>query len=338
MEVERTTKIIEKDVVYMEEPTAMFVSLVQHGANGEPFYVVKSADGDERVIQRVLISKKVPEKEADELLKRFSTKDEKDYGEYLAYDQVKKEDCEEESFDGIYLDEEKKLFAVTAKKKEDVAKATKPRKSQKDSKEVVKAAVPYEVGGRIWDEMMAMENLVSGACRQSEAEEGWRKETSLIAVKNLQTFLTMLFDSFGEDGVAKAVQKMPDKPRTEEQEVKMEGLFATKEEMKAFIVQVIGEIEEAKKQSDAAKVAEDEKKKEKDALTGEIKKLNETIVAVKSVTDGLDTRLKAIETETPAPAAGREKESVAKTVVPPVEPEKKEVFKGLIFQRTAIAS
>ena len=62
---EKKTKIVEKDVDYMVDPSASFVSLVTHGANGEPFFLVKSKDKTlpaGLVVQRVIVPKSLDPK------------------------------------------------------------------------------------------------------------------------------------------------------------------------------------------------------------------------------------------------------------------------------------
>jgi len=114
---DKSTKLVEMDVNYLEDPEAVFVSLVPHGANGKSFIILKSEDQEDRIVQRIVIPKSLPTEEADEILKGFATDDEKEYANYLAYDQVDREECEEGSFDGFYLDEKKGVFVITAKAK-----------------------------------------------------------------------------------------------------------------------------------------------------------------------------------------------------------------------------
>ena len=116
----KTTKVVEQSVTFLTDPQIQFVSLVKHGANQEPFLVIKSRKGGSedmsgRIVQRVIISKDLPEATAEEFLRHVKVNDEKEYDGFLAYDQVDKALCDPDSFTGMKLDAAGKVFAVTAK-------------------------------------------------------------------------------------------------------------------------------------------------------------------------------------------------------------------------------
>ena len=117
----KKTKIVEKDVDYMVDPSAAYVSLVTHGANGESFLVVKSKDKNlpsGMVVQRVIVPKSLDKEEADQLLEKFNVEDEQDYPTHLAYNQIALDRCESDSFHVIKMDDDGKLMAVVGKLKD----------------------------------------------------------------------------------------------------------------------------------------------------------------------------------------------------------------------------
>ena len=107
---DKKTEIQQKELTLLSDASVTFVSLVSHGANGEPFLIVKSrkdekAEFTEKVVQRVIIAKDMPEAQKMEILmtKVMQGATKKEYDTYEAYDQFPKEACVPGSFSGMTL-------------------------------------------------------------------------------------------------------------------------------------------------------------------------------------------------------------------------------------------
>ena len=322
--VKKTTKIVEQDIDYMVDPSASFVSLVSHGANGESFFVVKSKGKDEnRVIQRVIVPKSLDKKEADALLEKFSTEDERDFPSHLAYDQIPVDQCVPDSFQVVKLNKAGTLFGV-------VGELANPEKvksiSKSDNKEVALKQIDSNTRWDISDESYAMERLIMSVAYQSKADTGWQKATMLMAVDNFKSFLETALASVDAKSLVSSRGVIDDikkemKTNTQIQEEPME---IDEKKLTDVVRKCLDDvIAEKASDAEAKKAREDKAKSEKD-FKDSVNKMVETVA-------DLAKRLEAIESSAPASGTEEVDEDVDKKEHKNADEKSVDPFAGLLF-------
>jgi len=335
---DKTTKIVEREVTFMVDPQADFISLVKHGANQEPFLVIKTKKKGEdsmqgRIIQRIIISKELPDAEADAFLAKVKTDDEKDYDGFLAYDQVNKELCDPESFGGVKLDKEGKVFAVTAMLKDGaVIKDLDKVVPETEMDVVFKEPVPWNIHYDIVDEMYAMQNAMMGTLNQSQSDIAWKKKVAQKAITYFRDFVGMALDNFTIDpvmlGVAleakstvksvrevsidstvfdsakEAAMKLKEEleklTTIQKKEEAMEHLFESKEQVAEFISDTLAGIEKKRSEDE---VALKSRKESEDAAASEKAKQDEVIRSLAASIMTLTEKVERMSTVLPASTA-----------------------------------
>lgn len=286
--VKKTTKIVEKDIDYMVDPSASFVSLVSHGANGESFFVVKSKDKDV-VVQRVIVPKSLDRKEADKLLDQFNTEDEVDFPTHLAYDQIPADQCEKESMRVVKLNKEGTLFGVVGKLIDE-----KKVKSISKKEDVVLKQIDSNTRWDISDESYAMERLIISAACQSKADTEWQKATMLMAVDNFKSFLETALSSVDAKSLVSSRSALDVIQKELKTDTQQEESMEIDEKKLTEIVRKCLDNVIAEKAADAeVKKAREEKAKSEKEFKDSVDKMVETVA-------DLAKRLEAIETSTPA--------------------------------------
>jgi hypothetical protein len=112
----------ERDVTFLVNPTASFVSLVPRGANQIPFRIVKSQRGAEmntKVLHKLIIPKDVDV----EAVKKSFTEDTRDLlnledgicsNKFRVFEQYPAKKCQQDTFEVVTLDEELGVRAIQA--------------------------------------------------------------------------------------------------------------------------------------------------------------------------------------------------------------------------------
>ena len=286
----KKTKIVEKDVDYLVEPSASFVSLVPHGANGEPFYVVKSADKEPLVVQRVIVPKTLETKEADELLKSFKTDDEQDFPSYLTYTQVPADQIEEASVKVIKMGD---LMAVVGSLKD-----TDKMQSIAGAEGEVFKELDMETRWDMGDQLYCLETLIMSTASQVNADAKWQKDTIMTALSNFTSFVSAAMEAadvkqlvMPRDRIKEAVReeiKKIDKTTNQEQEDIM-GEFAvkTEDEFKALVRKCIEDFVAEKAEADDVQKAKKEKEEEQKKFKDDVNGLMETVKELKKSVEDL---------------------------------------------------
>ncbi len=365
---EKTTEVHQKEVVLLVEPTASFVSLVKHGANGESFFIVKSkkdkdSNSAEKVIQRIILSKDLEDDDQEKVLRKMKTDHKSEYDTFNAYDQVAKEDCESGSFETVQIDKKGKVFAVLANLTEEATiKAAKDGPAVEVAS-VEKVLVPWEVEDKILDEIWALERIMYGILSQESSEFEWQKSTLKEAVKNFASFMEVYLDSIdgetikaafvGKSPKEKGVVQIPKEMETKlveltemlttltkaqqmtKEEKNMDQLFETKDQVKEFIIACINEVvSEKAKTAQSVKAAED--------AASEKKTMQETLASVAETMKALKEDVDTLKGKTPvrkADGAGDDDPLTKKSDGNADDAKKtaeENVFKGLFFDTTAV--
>jgi len=287
--VKKVTKIVEQDVDYMVDPSASFVSLVSHGANGESFFVVKSKDKENTdVIQRVIVPKSLDKKEADALLDQFDTSDEKDFPSHIAYDQFPEDQCVKDSLRVVKLNKDGTLFGVVGKlaDAEKVKSISEPKKEEKVAVKQIDSNTRWDIS----DESYAMERLIMSAASQSKADTGWQKDTILMAVDNFKSFVETALASVDAKSLVSSrnmIDTIQKETKTDTQEEPMD-----KKEMMALVRECLDDvIKEKSVDADAQKAREEKAKSEKE--------FKDSVATMVKTVEDLASRMEKIETGIP---------------------------------------
>jgi hypothetical protein len=135
------TQQIEKEVVFLTNPEPHFVSLVNRGANQEPWIVVKEQKEDNMAVRKVLQAIVVPNGTDEDLIRsvigdEINLQVSKTQGEFTSYELVPREACKADSFELVFLSEENETIKglaaeIIAEKSEGFFKKLfKPEKKQ----------------------------------------------------------------------------------------------------------------------------------------------------------------------------------------------------------------
>lgn len=188
------TTTIEDEIFLLSNVDVEFVSLVKHGANRIPFQVLKEEKGGNqmnKVVTSILIPANLDAEKVEKYLDGYRTDEVEEFDSFKSYTQVAKEDFDPDTADVIHLGEEgDKVLAVVAALKEEA----------KDEEKVVeKEALDYATLDSLYEELYAMADIVSGACRQQSVEGGMRRKTILSAIDNFRSFAEMLLKAIKDE-------------------------------------------------------------------------------------------------------------------------------------------
>lgn len=253
-----TTEEAEKEVGLIQEGVADFVSLVPHGANRQPFRMVKQEGGDKgnmiRKIQSILMptTMKLTDLQKDEKL-GFLTEAKGDsmkkFDHYTRYEQADIKKFDKDSIQLVKLD--KSAFAIVG--------TLVPGVEDKDimslSQEFEKAAAitdtvfdaPVEAGrqftisfGDIFHkELDSFISIVINSMRQSSGDVKKRKQTVLNAFEAFKSFMVMGLDTVDtakfDEAILDKIQGMAPSKKAVNINKNLEELEMNKEEIQAMI-------------------------------------------------------------------------------------------------------
>ncbi len=260
------TTIVENDVTFMTKPKVEFVSLVKHGANRMPFKVLKSEKGGnimKGIVQAILLSKDLPEKEVSEILKGMESEDKKEFETYVKYIQRDPKDFEPDSLE--VTAEKEGVYHILGVLKEDV--------DPKD--EDIEKDLDYTTMDDLYVALYAMADMVSGTMRQENSTPAFKRKTILSAIDNFRNFAETLLKNAKDSVLAMAV-KAEDHPTLVE----------------TFVV-AKKETDEEKTAREAAETAEKEAADEKAAR--EKATMEEANSLIKSLTKTFEKGMKDME-------------------------------------------
>jgi len=241
-------------VVFRTHAHAEWISLVKHGANRTPFYLIKSDGGSKlQVIQSILVPKSITLAQLasrDNLTFLVDAKDQKisheDYDEYL---QIPASEFEPGTLMLEKLADDTQVRIGTLKSDRPDALVWKQGEPGMLTQEMPQPDTVADVLFRDWE---ALKNSVFGALGSSGLDDKKRKQMIFSAIDGFKTAMSMLMDQVN-GGVIK-VEKSEDKPVE---------WFKDKEEFEQFVATVATAAAEqvfAKaKETEAAEKAEAEK-------------------------------------------------------------------------------
>jgi hypothetical protein len=106
------TKQIDKQVIFLTDPVPHFVSLVNRGANQEPWIVVKQQKEENsmavrKVLQAIVVPNGTPESVIRSIIgDEIPLTVQKTQGDYTSYELLTRDVCKADSFELVYLSEE----------------------------------------------------------------------------------------------------------------------------------------------------------------------------------------------------------------------------------------
>lgn len=290
----------ESIVTFLKEPLVSFVSLVKHGANNTPFRFVKKNKGGSDMGGKVIQAIMVP-KDSTINVKELMGEDTRDdivaeEGNYKLYEQVDKSAVDVDSKSLVVVDPDKHVYAVTYDLIVD--KKVKDDKIQKDAAKENVARDIKEVGFYdVWEELMALGDMVSGVMSQSLASPEDRKSTVLKAIDNFRGFCEAVFSQAKSGETFTPVRKIGDvavgdltilnnnvsellKTQKQGGSSMNEFGFENKEELGAFVAEIVTKtLEKRDQDADTLQAAKDAQTAEQ-AKDEDFKKLKETVEKV----------------------------------------------------------
>lgn len=222
MAIKMIKEEIEKEVSFLTEVDVNFVSLVKHGANKQPFRIVKSErkEGMEKVsmiIQSILLPKGLSlaslssEKDLRWLVDAKET-EVLELDDYRKLVQMPAEKFEKDSLSLLKLGKtgafamigklqdrsmEKEALSIGKKQTEKLMEMPQAPMSQPVAQEE-RQPLQVSFGDMFYSEMDNMVNVIRGTLSQTGVDEKKRKGVILGAVDAFKTFLSMGLDSIGE--------------------------------------------------------------------------------------------------------------------------------------------
>lgn len=206
MAVTIETKDVEKEVKYLKDVDVQFVSIVPHGANRQPFKIMKSEDGMAAAIQSILIAKPetietVVEKDGYDWLSALDPKTKQEFDTYFKYEHQDLEDFDKEQMtlanlgQGVYA-----LAGPAMKVKADSLELPTPPMNQPVS-EMQPPPIQLSFGEVFFREL---DTAVAGTISlmgQAKSETKVRKKGVMSVWKNFVDFLSMALDNVPGDKV-----------------------------------------------------------------------------------------------------------------------------------------
>jgi hypothetical protein len=221
----------ERDVVFMVDPEAHFVSLVSRGANQIPFRVVKIQDKQRRGTMKILQSIIAPAETSEDTIKevlgeeladrvKFDTKAER--GKFVSYEQMPREVFKEDSYELVVLDEEKGIRGLQAVAKEDEGLMPKLFKRTKkveaievDAPAEDQEAMKNQFSEAVMDEIWKLENAVAGILAQEKGEPKAKLKAVKMVLGNFQSFLEEVLAVTKEDKLEISLEKKEEEKEDE---------------------------------------------------------------------------------------------------------------------------
>lgn len=233
--------IMEKEMPFLSNVTAEFVSLVGHAANRSPFKIIKGEiEGDKpmsQTIYSVLTKKDITGEKLQEIVDehKFSIdeKDETALEGFDVYKQIEDDEVDLESRKMAALTED--TYVIVADLKED---------SKKEGLE--KEEFEYETMEKVADSLFAMMDIVLGTMRQPEADGTSRKEMIVNAVNNFTAYVDATLSNMKSEDILEDFEikseiiKEVMKPEEKEEEPKFDEV-TFKEEMIAKFTEMLEE-------------------------------------------------------------------------------------------------
>lgn len=197
----------KKEISILKDVDVSWISLVAHGANREPFKIMKTADGGQMDVTKIIQSVLVPhtasletaaKKENLEWLTEVTKSEPVKYESYMEYSQAPKEKFENLSF--RVVSKEDGIVAVVGTLKPIVAKEAGNLLSLPENPmhmPVATEMVPYDrtAGDVFYKEVYGMVDTIEGIMRQSSYSPADRKKAVLQSAAAFSTFLNMWTDA-----------------------------------------------------------------------------------------------------------------------------------------------
>jgi len=362
-------KIVEtqqKEIAFLVNVDPTFVSLVRHGANQQPFRVVKSeekggVDEMSMVVQSILLPQNVTleelqakgelawlaEAKSDEVIK---------HGEYTKLIQLKEEKFDRSSLNLVKLDSSGayalagQLVDKTGSDKvltlgrTEVDKVPQIRQSPMDSviAEEARPAFVLTFRDMFEKELSSFLDVVRGALSQSEAANKQRKKMVMDALGAFQSFLSIGIDALGTEGAK--IEKLEQTLKKQDHGGNDMFQFESEKDFTDKVTSIVTEavetaVKEVAKQPATKKEAElPNAKAEKDAENAEEKggtKLSEVLEKIDALgagLKGLTEKHEKLESQLVTdPAGGQSDDDIVKKNEE-LEKEKPGVFAGLLVR------
>ena len=250
-------KDTEKDINFMTNLDVEFVSFVQHGANKEPFRVIKTVKGgtmENLAVQSLVLADGVEvealtEKEHLGWLAEVSTETVEKKDAYSKITQIDPSQFDEKTLQLLKLDDAG-AWVIVGKLKEDAEADRAVTLSEKQVKEFKENeqksvfrqpvtdealtggwAIPAVTAGDLFvDELWNMEDFLFSALRQEGMDAKKRKRAVMDSIDAFKGFMSMLLDSVGNSDIKINKTKRDDKQGGTDM-----GLFESKEEFEKAV-------------------------------------------------------------------------------------------------------
>lgn len=278
----KEVKEVDKDIKFMTNLDVEYVSFVQHGANKEPFRVIKTVKGgtmDNFAVQSLVLAvgvslESLAEKSNLGWMTEISTENMEKKDAYSKITQIDPSQFDENTLQLLKLDEDGAWAIVGSLKKESDQKSAAVTVSEQQIKALKENAsksffqqpvnnedltggmwqVPSVTAGELFvDELWNMEDVLFAVLRQDGLDAKKRKRAVLDSIDAFKGFMSMLMDSVG-DGDIKINKTRRDSKEEGGEDM---GLFKTKEEFEAAVDERVKAIQEKSAGADDTKTAEE---------------------------------------------------------------------------------
>jgi len=360
--VEKEKKTQEVNFLSDVDPT--FVSLVQHGANRQPFRIVKSeVKGGERMffVQSILLPNgvKLEDLAAKDDLRWLSdcsqdlTKSQDGYRKLI---QKSMEKFDADSMQLVKLDKSG-AYALVGKLQgspdgtemtlgEEQLEALRKITSVLDEPLEPEQPAPGVVRtfGEVFDmELFSMMDVIHGALRQKEQTPAQRRKIVLGAIDAFKSFMSMSLDQIGKEAVAVRGKIEPKADAQDKGDGEtMPFQFESKEEFAAAVTDIVAAAIEAKlekapvedpKEPEKVEAKEPEKVEAKD----DNKELKDMILDLGKKVDTIATKQETMENQL-VTTPGANEDSDPQEPLEKVDPNSDQgVFSGLIFNKAKLS-
>lgn len=370
MSIQIVSKVKEKKVAMLTDVDVSFVSLVRHGANQQPFRVLKKEGGEAIEMKEMLVVQslllptglavsELAKKEGLAWLAEIKTDFVKEHDGYSKLTQIPEDKVDLESIKLVKISSEG-AWALVGKLAEGCVVENALTVGQ-DIVEKLEAlmAIPMDVAvaersipsivitfRQLFErEMSNFFDIVYGVMNQTGQNTGTRKKMVMSAVEALKTFLSVGLDALGKESAKMAklavtsVTEKTDGGGVEMFEFKSEEDFS-KAVQGILDATKTAEAEASKKAADEA-AAEAAKKAAKGTTTGDsasdllkiVTEIKDSVTALNTKVEGVTKKQEELEAETTIEsAASTDTEKTGKSKTETAEGEEKtSIFKGVIF-------
>ena len=354
-------EVLEKEIAFLVDVDPRFVSLVRHGANQQPFRVIKSEKGGDIVgliVQSILLPdgvtlEQLAQKKDLAWLTEVNTEETSEHGGYSKVIQKAEDEFETGSLNLVKLDDSGAFAMVGKLLKPDPAKdvlslgvreADKILDIPRNPMETAIAEEPrpsfvITFGEMFHKELSSFIDVVRGVLSQSGSDPKKRKKTVLDAADAFKGFLVIAMDALGTE-----TAKVDAGTQTEQEENPM---FKDKDEFTAAVTEILEStvpglvattlksLEEDKTEEVVGETTEEvveqtaeETPNPVEDLTKKVQELTETVSGLATKTEGLASQL---VTDPGSQEVTEEETVVEKTEE--AEEDDKSVFRGILFKR-----